>query len=309
MALLDLAVNHARAAGGTVHALHFDHAQRTSSGGEAAFVARHCERLGVPFHSERMSGDASEPALDEGRLRTARYEFFGRAMERAGATILLLAHHADDRAETLLMRLMRGSGPTGLASIRPVETLNGLTLVRPLLEFRRTELREYLQALGLDWIEDPSNVDPRFKRAWVRAELLPLMNECMGMDITPRLLRASSLIEEEAAALRSACRLVLESLSLPPEAHALGILRLDDPLWRDASPEFRRALLRHWLWDLRRGGHPPGFETVREALNFVERGEAGGKLRTVERIHLSKEGGRLVARPDPDAEGEGEARG
>lgn len=297
MALLDLAVHHAASAGWRIHVLHFDHAQRTSSAGEAEALARHAGTSGVAFHDERLSGP-DRAALDEGSLREARYEFFARTMTGIGAKVLLLAHHADDRAETLLMRLMRGSGPTGLAAIRPVEPFAAMTVVRPLLDIRRAELQAYLRARGIEWIEDPSNRDSRFKRAWVRAELLPLMNERMGMDLTPRLLRAGSLIEEEAEALRSACRLMLDQLAVPPGPDAVAVLRLDHPLWTQAAPELRRALLRFWLWDIRQAGHPPGFEAVQEAFNFVERG-AGGRLRTVERLHLAKEEGNLVAYPDP----------
>lgn len=296
MALLDLAVHRSQRTGCAVHVLHFDHAQRPSSAEEATSVENHCAGRRVAFHSGRMSG-AGDRQLDEGSLRDARYDFFRQTMKTLGAKVLLLAHHADDRAETLLMRLMRGSGPTGLTSIRPLEKVGGVTVARPLLDFRRAELRDYLRDRGIEWFEDPSNRDARFKRVWVRNELLPLMNDRMGFDITPRLLRAGSLIEEEAAALRSACELLLDQLAIPPAPPAMAALRLEHPLWTGAAPELRRALLRFWLWKIRRGGHPPGFDAVQEAVNFAERG--AGRLRTVERLHLARQDGNLVAYPDP----------
>lgn len=306
MALLELAARRARVTGAKLDVAHFDHAQRPESAEEAAFVGRRCKALGIGFLSERWQeageGPAASPA-DEGSLREARLGWFVRAMETRGSKALLLAHQADDRAETTLMRLLRGSGPTGLASIRPMERLRGMLVLRPLLEFRRDELRHYLQAVGVEWREDPSNEDERFDRVWVRRRLMPLMNGRMGTDVTPRLVRTSQLVDEESRALAAACELVLGRLEEPAPPPALAALRLDDELWGGAPPELRRALLRQWLWKLREGVHPPGFETVREAVNFAQRGAPGLRHRTVERIHLVRESGRLVAYPPEGGSG------
>jgi tRNA(Ile)-lysidine synthase len=304
MALLDLTADFAPARAWALHVAHFDHAQRPESAEEARFVQRRCAALGVDFRAGTLpSGRDFPPGLDEGSLRNARYEFFHRCLDATGAAALVLAHQADDRAETFLMRLLRGSGPTGLASIRPIEPLDGMTVARPLLGLRRTELRDYLRARSIDWLDDPSNDDERFKRVWVRHGLLPMINERMGMDLVPRLVRTCELSAEESSALSAAAALMLAQMESPADPPALSRLRLDHPLWRDAPPELRRVLLRQWLWKIRRSGHPPGYEAVQEAMKFVERAAPGARLRTVERIHLEKSGPSLLAWPDPDAGG------
>lgn len=308
MALLELAAERALEKRWTLHVAHYDHAQRPESAEEVRFVAGRCAALTLPLETARLpQGRVFPPGLDEGSLREARYEFFQSCMQRLGTGALVLAHQADDRAETLLMRLLRGSGPTGLGSIRALEDIEGMTVVRPLLSMRRADLRAFLTARNLTWLDDPANQDERFKRVWVRHELLPMLSERMGMDMTSRLVRTSELVEEEAGALTEACELMLGQLDAPPPPGAAAALRLDHPLWRDAGAPLRRALLRQWIWNLRRGGHPPGFEAVQEAAKFVERAAPGARLRTVERIHLEKSGKLLVAYPAQTEPGAGPA--
>jgi tRNA(Ile)-lysidine synthase len=309
MALLELVAGAAPSRGWRVAVAHFDHAQRPESAQEATFVAQRCAALGVGFITGRLEATETDAApLSEERLRRARFEFFARAASQTMSDALVLAHQADDRAETLVMRLLSGAGPTGLASIRPIEQIEGLTVVRPLLGMRRAELREFLKSRGVAFIDDPTNEDERRKRVWVRRRAMPFFAERMGRDVTPHLVRAAELIEEESSALTEACEALLLQIVSPAgkeESASGGIMNRDDfesldldsPIWRGASPGLRRRLLRQWLWRLRRSPHPPGFEAVAEALRFAEVGAQGARLRTIERIHLLKEGGRLIAQP------------
>lgn len=321
MALLALMAEVAAERDWKLTVLHFDHAQRLESGSETAFVAARAAELGASFVTERMDSEGGEEGgqdgkpraklLDEGRLRNARYDFFakhvagdvigGVAGDAEGASAesdaLVLAHQADDRAETFLMRLMRGSGPTGLASIRAVDRVRSMTVVRPLLGQRRGELRDYLSARGLEWIDDPSNADERYKRVWVRERLLPLMNERMELDVTPRIVRASELAETESAALAQATDWLLERMAGPAEPPALGRLLAKHSFWESAEAPLRQALMRRWIWNLAAGAHPPGFEAVREALDFLAKGKKGARLRTTGGLllELAEEG--FVAYP------------
>lgn len=299
MALLELMAAEAPARDWRLWAAHLDHAQREESHAEAEFVAERCRALGVPIIEEKLQqdGDAAGARLMEEALREARFSFFRRAVARARAEALVLAHQMDDRAETFLMRALRGSGPTGLASIRPVEAVEGLTLVRPLLDFRRDELRDYLRAREVGWRDDPSNEDTRFDRVWVRREVMPTLNRRLNADVAPRLARAAELIGEEAAALDAACNLLLKELSGRPNAPAVAALRLKSSAWHEAPRELQRRMMRQWLWSLSGRGHPPGYRPVDEALAFVERAEEGVLLRSVRRIHLVKRRGILVAYP------------
>ena len=137
MALLHLALRHARAGGPALHVLTVDHGLREGSAGEAAAVASFCAGQGVPhetLHWHRAPGDTGNLSND---AREGRYTLMARACAARGIGTLLTGHTLDDQAETVLMRLGRGSGVDGLAAMRPVTRLWGLRLVRPLLDRSR----------------------------------------------------------------------------------------------------------------------------------------------------------------------------
>ncbi len=168
MALLLLA-NAARP--GKVHAATIDHGLRTESAAEASFAAALCETMGVQ-HS-LLSVDIAAGNIQAG-AREARYAALGKWAADAGLSALMTAHHADDQAETLLMRLNRGSGIGGLAGIRestriPAEGGADMPrLIRPLLGWRKDELEAIVHAAGITPVRDPSNADDRFDRARIR---------------------------------------------------------------------------------------------------------------------------------------------
>lgn len=287
MALLDLAAGRALERGWALAVGHLDHAQRPESAEEAQFVAEQAARRGVMMFMERLNlPEAGAGALNEDALRRARHAAFRRFAEAWRADAIVLAHQADDQAETFLIRLLAGSGPTGLGGIRPVETIEGLTVARPLLAARRADLRDYLRAQNLPWRDDPSNEGGANKRGWVRNALLPAMRERIGLDPTARITRSAALIRAEAEVLEETIGLLLSQLALPPAPPALARLDLAHPLWREAGPLVRRQLLRQWLWLLRRQPHPPGYEALGEALAFVQAGRPLAELRTVERMHI-----------------------
>lgn len=147
-----------------------DHGLRPESAAEAEFVARTCAALGVPHETLRVEVAAGN-LQDE--ARGARYAALASWAAERGLAALATAHHADDQAETVLMRLNRGSGLAGLAGVRARGTVPGgkLALVRPLLDWRREELAAIVARAGLAAVDDPSNADPRFDRARIRAAL------------------------------------------------------------------------------------------------------------------------------------------
>lgn len=170
MALLLLA---AAARPGSVEAATVDHALRAESRSEAEMVAAACERLGVP-HRILTADWAEKPrtAIQE-QARAMRYRLLRRWGEERGLGALLVAHHLDDQAETLLMRLARGAGVKGLAGMRPVarSAAGGVPLVRPLLGWRHSELEAVCAAAGVKPAQDASNEDERFERVRVRNQL------------------------------------------------------------------------------------------------------------------------------------------
>jgi tRNA(Ile)-lysidine synthase len=230
LALLVLAV----AAGCEVTAVHVDHGLRPGSAQEAELVARAAEALGAGFRSERVDVGAG-PNL-EARARAARLAVLGPDAA--------LGHTADDRAETILINMIRGAGLDGLAGIRPGSR-------HPILGLRRSDTEAICAIEGLEPFHDPSNLDPAFLRNRVRAELLPLMRDLADRDAVPLLVRQGDLLADVADHLRAEAR----------------ILEVTDARAVTAAPiAVARVAVREWL---RRGApdhHPPDAATTERVL-------------------------------------------
>lgn len=168
LALLLLAAA-ARPGGVTVATV--DHQLRPAAAEEARMVATLCARIGVP-HAILPVSVADDPAGLQAAARAARYAALGRWASEIGAPVIATAHHLDDQAETVLMRLGRGAGVGGLSGIRRARAMDdGVRLIRPLLDWRKAELIAVCAAAGLIPADDPSNSDPRFDRTRARALL------------------------------------------------------------------------------------------------------------------------------------------
>jgi tRNA(Ile)-lysidine synthetase-like protein len=179
-----------RAAGGpTVHVAHLDHGFRgEQSAAEAQFVAHTAAAWGLPATVEYADVPALAAATGQNRqaaARAARYAFLGRVAQATGAAAVLVAHHADDQAETVLLHLLHGAGSAGLRGMReavpwpewcpsPTEP-QGPLLLRPLLDVRRADIEAYCAASGLEPRHDPSNAEPSYTRNRLRADLLPAL--------------------------------------------------------------------------------------------------------------------------------------
>src|SRR5690348_1740390 len=147
-----------------------DHGLRPESAAECATVATVCAARGIPCSILRVS---VAPGNVQNEARKARYAALAAWAEQRVLSAIATAHHADDQAETLLMRLNRGSGLSGLTGVREARFMPGsaVMVIRPLLAFRRRELGELVVSAGLEPVQDPSNTDPRFDRARVRSAL------------------------------------------------------------------------------------------------------------------------------------------
>ncbi len=166
----------AHAAGCDPSVIHVDHGLRPDSAADAESVRRLADHLGVP--AEIIAVDVEPGANIEARAREARYA----AMPRD----VLLGHTADDQAETMLINLLRGSGPAGMAGMADDDR-------RPLLGLRRSETEAVCAAHGIEPVQDSMNADPRFVRSRVRHELLPLLASIAGRDPVPVLVRQAAL--------------------------------------------------------------------------------------------------------------------
>lgn len=248
MALLLLAAN---AFAGRVEAATIDHGLRPDSADEAAMVARWCAGHGVPHVILRL------PVPITGNLqsaaRAARYALLEQWREAHGLDWLMTAHHADDQLETLLMRLNRGSGVGGLAGVR---ARSGHVL-RPLLGWRRAALLAVAQAAGMPFVLDPSNGDPRFDRAALRARLA----EADWLDPLAAARSAAALAEAEAALTWMAADIAGRAIARDGEAWTLAVPDMD------ALPrELRRRVLLHLLAAADPAAAPPRGDALDHAL-------------------------------------------
>ncbi|GBD33559.1 tRNA(Ile)-lysidine synthase [bacterium HR33] len=206
VALLDLCHHAAGALGLKLVVGHVDHGIVPGSDRVAAQVADLARSYGVPFTLRTLNLGAQ---ASETKARRARYRALREMQQEVEARYLATAHHADDQIETVLWRILRGSGLAGLAGIAPAGPGG---LVRPLLPFRRSELREWLEerfegsGAGPPIYEDPANLDRRHDRVWVRLELLPFLKARFGEQVELRLLDLARHAESEKKAWSAVLR-------------------------------------------------------------------------------------------------------
>lgn len=228
-----------------LRALHVHHGLLPEADTWSEHCRRLCADLGVEFvlccvEVERDSGLGLEAAA-----RKARHAAFAAELREGEA--LVLAHHRDDQAETVLLRLLRGSGSGGLAAMRAERSFGDNTLLRPLLGVDRADLLAYAQAQGLAWCEDPSNADTGPDRNFLRHRVLPLLGE-RWPQASIALSRSAALLEEDAGLLESEAARRLDTLVQDEETSldATGLLAMD--------AAWRARVLRLWLERL---GLPP----------------------------------------------------
>src|SRR5688500_18814033 len=170
VALLDLLARTADDHRQALVVAHVDHGIHADRGGVVEEVQILAAEYQLPVYVGRLE---LGPTMGETRARAERYAWLEALRARLGAGIIFTAHHADDQVETVLMRVLAGSGPAGLAGMASVRGY----LVRPLLGFRRAELLHHVEHARLTAWLDPANSDPRHLRAWIRTELLPTLRE------------------------------------------------------------------------------------------------------------------------------------
>lgn len=194
-----------------------DHGHRAGSAADAEKACSLLKSLGLP--AEVLSADPPAPAdANEDQLRECRYAALLTAARRHGAARILTAHTADDLAETVILRIFRGTGLRGLAGIPARRELApGVELLRPLLGLRREPLRERLRARGIVWIEDPTNADPaRNARARLRLDVLPALARVATGDPVQAVLRLAGEAREWSSSLDALLATAPDWRALPP---------------------------------------------------------------------------------------------
>jgi len=180
---------------------------RPSSFADARWVAGLCRAWDLPLHL----GRADSTLTSEESARNARYAFLEEVRERTAASLVLTGHHADDQAETVLFRLLRGTGLRGLGGI---PRRRGPSIVRPLLDFWRTELLEYALAVRLSWREDPTNRSSVYARNALRNRILPDVERLVASGARRALVRLADISRDEESAWESVLPLLMEPLDV-----------------------------------------------------------------------------------------------
>jgi tRNA(Ile)-lysidine synthase len=269
----------------TLHAVHVHHhARGAAADGDAEHCAALCRTLGVPFVLEHLDGPPPPGESAEAWWRSGRYTRLAGVRRRLDAAAVATGHTLDDQAETVLLKLLRGSGPRGVASVR---ARHGAT-IRPLLSFRRAELRAWLTAEGVGWREDETNADTGRPRAWVRHELLPLLLERVPRAADHLAAFATALAEDEA--VLGAC------LRRDGEWPEIGA-----PVPVAVVAALPAALRRRWLLELAARlplGEPPSRRQLGQFDQLLDHGLPAA-VDLGRRWVLRRRGGRLHLSPPP----------
>lgn len=197
LALYQMLVEHQKKHPFSFAVAHVDHGWREESGKEARILEARAENDEVPFHLKKLNPAALKGNL-EAECREERRAFFRELCGLYGYQAVLLAHHADDQAETVLKRFFEGSSLINARGLREVSAEPGLILWRPLLKYSKKEIVEWLDKKGLKGFEDATNLDPRFLRGRLRSNVIPALSQMFGKNISTSLLNAG----REAGELR-----------------------------------------------------------------------------------------------------------
>ena len=213
--------------------LHVDHGLRPDSHDDARFVEALAARFGLPCRTLRARIRRRPRESLEMAARRTRLAFFARMTRELGLDAIATGHHADDVAETFIMRMARGAGPEGLAGLKPVSHVDGITFIRPLLGLRDSDLRAYLRRRGLTWREDSTNADTSILRNKVRHVILPFLREHLDPHITEHLCKSAAILRGDLGGSRC-CATKTGGVQLvapvrPPAPLAPTVARERDP--------------------------------------------------------------------------------
>ncbi|WP_448203389.1 tRNA lysidine(34) synthetase TilS [Azospirillum sp. sgz302134] len=270
LGLVMLAQDWAARMGGDVLALTVDHGLRAESPAEAAQVGRWLAARGIAHAVLRWEGEKPATGI-QAAARAARHRLMAERCRAEGVLHLALAHHHDDQAETVLLRFARGSGVDGLAGMAPIRVVGDVRVIRPLLDIPHARLVATCRAFGQDWIEDPSNRNPAFARARLRAAEEALATEGLDSerlaDTARRAARARAALETGAAQL----------LAEAAEVYTEGWIRLDPVPLLGAPEELGMRALTRCIAVVGGAPYPPRAEAAERLFAEVARGLDKGR--------------------------------
>ncbi len=251
----------------SLRAVHVNHGISPNAPQWATFCESLCRSRQLPFALEQVSLNYDAGLGLEGAARQARYEALARQAAACDADFIVLAHHRDDQAETLLLHLLRGAGPRGLAGMPDSRSIQGAraTLLRPLLDVPRGDIEAHARATGLEWVEDESNQDAGLKRNFLRSRILPELDKAFP-GASQAIVRSASNISEAGE--------LLDVLAAEDIARIGSNDGLNAPSLLGLGEARARNVLRRWCEI--HGAPWPGLAALKELLRQASlAGKAG----------------------------------
>jgi tRNA(Ile)-lysidine synthase len=250
----------------SLHVAHLDHMLREDSAADREFVEKTCRGLNLPVTSTRV--DVKEQAKNrslEETAREARLDFFFRVARKIKCAKIALGHNLDDQAETVLMRLLRGSGLYGLSGMLPKREIKGFQIIRPLIETRRRDIEKFLKRKGIRPRIDSTNAQELYFRNSIRNKLLPLLEKAYNPNIKEILSKTAETIGQDYDFLSGRARTTVSS---PKKG-----LKLDS--LRRMHPSLRRMALRLAFQRLKGNMRTITFKHIEELEDLIARRPVG----------------------------------
>jgi len=273
-----------------------DHSTRNGeSQRDAAFVQSLADSMQIECHVEKVEIGALKPpgVSFEAAARDARYEFLERVAKETRSTKVAVGHTANDQAETMLMRLLSGTGLRGLAGIRPVRPLGDVLLVRPLSDVKRSEIMGYLECHNASFRVDETNFDPSYVRNKIRLELIPTLEKQYNGNVVDALSRAARVLQEEEEYLSERAR---ETASRVVSDENGSVIEMSRAAYSAASPPLRRRLIMDVAHKLSDSMPRLTLASINSADALCVEGRTGSRMSICHDVELTVERERLLVR-------------
>lgn len=254
-----------------LHIAHFNHKLRKTSDRDEEFVRQLALKLNIPFFVGCAPKRLSKRAVSEERARTWRFDFFAKLSRQLGADGVVLAHNQNDVSETVLMRLIRGSGLHGLRAILPLNDVDGIKIIRPLVDISRVQIEEYIVRHRLSFCIDETNAQTEFFRNKLRLKLLPLLIKEYNPKISDALvdLSKTAIDDYDFLSLELAKRIKKDVVTLQ------GKVKISIVPFIKEHCSMQRLLLRHAFSSLTGDSRLLTFDNVTLVIDLVKFGQVG----------------------------------
>jgi tRNA(Ile)-lysidine synthase len=299
MALLHAFSQARRTLGFRLIIAHFDHNLRASSGKDLLFVERAALGLGLECVTQVNRRAVPEKGSVEAFARECRYDFLFRTARRFKASAVVTAHTKDDLAETVLMRVLRGTGLLGLRSILPCRVMGGIKLVRPLLIFSRQEVEDFLKSIKARFITDPTNASLDFTRNKIRRQLIPCMEREYQAGVKDNLARLAETAAVDYAFIEERAIVFLgKHLKCSPQRVSVPL-----PAFQRLHSSLRRTVVRLMYASLLDNTHSLALlhvDQIEQMALAAKAAEPKGKITLPAGVICTKTGTRLVMKVSSD---------